>query len=288
MVILAWSRVVVQRHTFAEVAIWSIGGFIEHQRLPCVGRLTTGDFMVNITRNVYKLFLMLAVVGGMPLAVYAADEAKGGAMDSFKLLDKARSGALFYDGTIDFSKYDKVLLFPITRDQAKITERANSGTLKDWKEFDEKEWTKIDGHFDTFAQKIFSESDVFTVVDKPGEGVIAMQFRMLEFMANTDIDDNAAGTMGRSSIRLGNMKIRGILLDATNKRLLAVTESLHSINSGQYEGRDNQVGRNLAWRRSFQRIIDNLHDDMGKLRGLKPVQQAVIPQGKDPAAAKSP
>lgn len=228
--------------------------------------------MANISHNLYKLPLMFLLLACVHVGVAASGSESDGNAEAFKLMENARSGAFFYDSSIDFSKYDKVMLFPITYDQVKIKDDTGHDYLRSWKDFGEAEWKKVANYFDTFAHEKFSRSEVFKLEEKPGEGVVVLQVRMLEFVPHTG---DPVGTVGQSfNLKgLGNMKLQAVLVDSKKKQLLAVVESINSINSGHYTGEDNSVSRNLAWRRSFKRIINNLHDDMEQLRRQKPVEK---------------
>jgi hypothetical protein len=232
--------------------------------------------MANIAHNFNKLLLAFLLLTGLQPAAAAPDV----------LLKDARSGALLYDPAVDFSKYDKVILYPVARDTVKIENAANSEDLKHWDEFGEDEWKKIAERFDASAHKKFNNSNVFTLTEKPGEGVLTIQFRMIEFKPNVkNSRDNALGTVGESHNLegLGTLRLQGVLLDSTDKRLLAVIESLNDISAGKYAGGNVRAASNMAWHKSFQRITGWLHDDMEKLRSLKPVQEAPSPQSGAPA-----
>ncbi len=232
--------------------------------------------MANIAHNFFKLLLILLLSTSLQSHAEEAGSGKGSAVDSFKLLKKARSGVFFYDATVDFSKYDKVIMLPVTRDQAKITAGANPDNLKGWENFDDEDWKDIAGFFDEFARKEFSESDVFKLVEQPGEGVISIEYRLMEFKPNTENSSDDLGTIGDShNLKgLGNIKMQGVLVDSLSKQLLAVIEGLNSINAGHYVEKDSRVTRNKAWRKSFQKVIDNLHKDLEKVRKQKPEKVA--------------
>lgn len=231
--------------------------------------------MIQFINKLFWQLLIFSILTVVHLGAQALDLEDTRKLESFEMMKKAKSGGVFYDASIDFSKYKKAILFPVTYDQIKISAGAKVEYVKSWEEFGEEKWKELAEYFDAAVRKKFGKSKVLALADKPGEDVVAIQIRMTEFIPNTYNTDDPIGTVGQSFnlVGLGNLNIEAVIVDSKSKQLLAVVESLNSINSGRYTGEDNKLYRKLSWRRSFQRIVDHLHYDIKKLKRLKPVKK---------------
>lgn len=223
----------------------------------------------------FKVLSVLLLVTHVQPGICASGEEGDGKWETFIVMKKARSGAFFYDTSVDFSKYSKVMLFPVIFDEVKISAEAKAEYVKSWEAFGEEGWKEVAGYFDASAHKIFSESDVFALEKTPGDDVIIIQSSLVDFTPHVENTDDPTGTVGHSinMSGLGNMSIQTMFLGSKGQQLLVVVKSLSSISTGGHILEDSRISRRLAWRRSFQRVADDLHRDLKKLLRKKPVRK---------------
>lgn len=176
-----------------------------------------------------------------------------------------------------FRQFDKVILFATQFDKLKIVEATDKKTAQSWNKSTWKEMDEICQHLDDFSAKKFREGGEFVPVQRGGTDVLAIQFSLIDFMPYSNRHrDSDLSTVGISSSNsgIGQVTIRGVLANAKTGELVAVIEETLEINSRSsstgnlaavYDG-NSKAAQNLAWRNSFRRFLDNLHDELTRLK----------------------
>lgn len=226
------------------------------------------------------LFFVLMPVSITVLAETGLQKTEGGKLSSkvaselpksnpelFENWEKSKFDVFFYDKSTDFSKYDKVILFPMTFDRMKLSDEAGKEFSESWLDSTFDEMDKICGFFDKFAKKAFKESRHFDVTNTGGDNVLVLEFRMMNFTPTSMRKPNGHGTVGSSSnlLGVGGLTFQTVVAESQSGKLVAVIEDGLIIRSGSYSV-SNKLGRNLAWRQSFQKVISDFHRDLKKLK----------------------
>ena len=209
------------------------------------------------------------------LGVSATDKENDNKWDSFAVMEGSDSGVFFYDKAVNFSNYNKVLLFPANIEGMKISPGARPKYVKSWKNVTNDEWEAIINSFDKVIRKKFSASKNYELSETPDQGVIAIQIRLKKFIPNIRHTDTPMGTIVQSFnlTGLGDLNIQAALMDAKSKQVLVVVESSNFVTSGRYAGEDNKYERKRAWRKTFEKFAYQIHSDMKKLQRLQPVKK---------------
>ncbi|MDO3380611.1 hypothetical protein [Gilvimarinus algae] len=184
-------------------------------------------------------------------------------IENFALWQDSEFSTFFYDTTADFSQYDQAVFFPMTFDRMALTGAGNNEYIASWEKSTFEEMDEICQFFDDYIQKTFKRSDVLQATQRGGPNVLAIEFRMKDFMPTSMRREDALDTVGESRNRLGvgTLTFQAVLVESQTGKLVAVIEDGLEIKSSSYAA-DDRVGRNLAWKRSFQRVVQKLRDDI--------------------------
>lgn len=188
----------------------------------------------------------------------------------FEVWENAYFDRFVYNVQVDFSKYNKVLFFPMTFDRLKITESEgkNKKLVKNWHSLSWDEMDKICGFFDLFAKKKFKNKRVFALSDRGGEDTLAIEFRMSSFRPAVDKNGTSSlNTVGSSSTNsLGVLMFTAVVADSKTGELIAVIEDGIEIGnpSGLFE--NNKTQQNRSWRASFKKVINKFYLSLVKLQ----------------------
>ncbi|MDO3385450.1 hypothetical protein QWI17_06305 [Gilvimarinus sp. SDUM040013] len=187
-------------------------------------------------------------------------------VENFSNWDDSSFSTFFYDTTVNFSQYDQAIFFPMTFDRMELAQTTNDEYLESWSKSSFNEMDKICQFFDDFLMKKFKSSRYITPTLKGGPNVLAIEFRMKDFMPMSMRREDALGTVGSSTnaMGVGILTFQAVLVESQTGRLVAVIEDGMNISSGT-NSVDDRIGRNMAWRRSFRDIVAKLHQDFKML-----------------------
>ena len=195
-----------------------------------------------------------------------ASEMPASKVENFALRENSSFSRFFYDTSADFSRYDKAIFFPLTFDRMALTEHSDPEFRESWNKSSFEEMDEICQFFDDYIIKKFDDSDVLTLTRTGGPDVLAVEFRLKDFMPTSKRREDALDTVGQSTNRLGVgvLTFQAVLVESQSGRLVAVIEDGLEIKAGSYSV-DDRVGRNLAWKRSFQRVITDFYRELDSL-----------------------
>ncbi len=215
-------------------------------------------------------------VGAQTPAPQQTDSAVAKTMPSadvtlFDLWEESSFSTFFYDTTADFSHYNKAIFFPMTFDRMELSDNTDDAYSESWRKSSFNEMDQICQFFDDYIQKKFKDSEYLQPTLQGGPNVLAIEFRMMNFMPTSLRRGDTLDTVGesRNQMGVGTLTFQAVLVESQTGKLVAVIEDGLQISSGSY-AIDNRVGRNLAWKRSFQRIVSKLDEDFQTLHGRSP------------------
>ncbi|MEP7704042.1 hypothetical protein [Paraglaciecola sp. 25GB23A] len=180
-----------------------------------------------------------------------------------------------------FSKYKQVIFFPMQFDRLTIDNSAEQELVDSWSDSNWQEMDQICQYFDDFALKIFSERQGLTPTNQGGENVLAIEFRLINFMPyGKRYQDSSMDTVGVSANKkgTGSITIQVVIADSKTAELLAIIEDGMEVNTGNMTiitgdlslqtQSNNKSSQNYAWRRVFKQWATRLHDDLVRLQNL--------------------
>ncbi|QEY16514.1 DUF3313 family protein [Cellvibrio sp. KY-GH-1] len=151
----------------------------------------------------------------------AAEAAPEGA-SSYSYWNKSRFTKFFVNEKVDFTKYNRVILFPTTFDRLKISEKTKESVAKAWMKSTFEEMNEYCNFFDRAATNKFKQSGSFRLAKKGGENVLAIEIRMMEFHPLT---------ASKKDPNVGTLELQAILADSKTGELVAIIEGRMLINA---------------------------------------------------------
>lgn len=189
-----------------------------------------------------------------------------------KFLKSEKISKFLVENPSDFKKYNNVLIYATQFNNLKISPKTNIAIAKSWNKSSWKEMDEICQDMDVFAHKIFKASKDFTPQKKGSDNALALQIELLEFMPYKErYADADLGTVGTSSSihGLGEVSFRAILANSKTGELVAVVEDtrqLLSATASRISDANSKFAYNMVWRKTFNAFIEELHDDMLRLK----------------------
>ncbi|MGJ8679032.1 hypothetical protein [Paraglaciecola sp.] len=204
------------------------------------------------------------------------------AQSELKVIENSHFDRFVIAEDANFNQFDKVIFFPMQFDRMAINKNADKTLRDSWNDSTWKEMDAICQYFDDFAQKIFAEHDGLSPTNKGGNNVLAVEFRLIDFMPhNKRYKDASLGTVGTSTDEkgVGTITFQAVIAHSQTGDLIAVIEDgmeVNSIGSMNIPGNlslmidsNNKASQNRAWRRVFKRWVSLLHDDLTRLQDTK-------------------
>lgn len=217
-----------------------------------------------------SIFLCLVLLASPLAAGTVAEIMPESNAEDFSNWEDSNFDRFFLNHARDFSRYDALIMFPITFDRMKINENTVEEYSQSWYDSTFDEMDQICTFFDKIAEKEIRASRRFDLTNRGGDNVLAVEFRMKDFMPTSVARGDAIGTVGTSSNQMGvgSLVFQAVLVESQTGNLVAVIEDGIEIRSFTNTVND-RVGRNLAWKRSFQRVVDDFKDDLETLQELQ-------------------
>lgn len=229
-----------------------------------------------------KLFttvLSLAVLSACSVTEQSIPEFTAVPDSNLQQMQDTRFDHFVIDPQADFSKYDKVIFFPTQFDKLTIDEGADNQLTNSWNASTWDEMDKICQFFDDFAQLTFAQKSGLEPTNRGGENVMAIEFRLINFMPYQrryqDADRDTVALRGQRN-GLGSITFQAVVANSKTGELLAVIEDGMELNPGNMlivKGDPNlqvdsasRMAQNVAWRKTFKRIANRLHEDLMRLK----------------------
>lgn len=152
--------------------------------------------------------------------------------DSFINWEKSGFVKFFVNQNVDFSKYNRIIVFPTTFNRLKIAEKATKNAAKSWMNSSFKQMDEYCNYFDYAAKRKFKKSSSFKLTTQGGDNVLAMEIRMMEILPLS---------ASKREPNVGVLKLQAVLVDSKTNELVAVIEDIVPIN-GNYATRHTSYG----------------------------------------------
>jgi beta-lactamase regulating signal transducer with metallopeptidase domain len=152
------------------------------------------------------------------------NETRSNKKETFINWEKSGFVKFFVNQTVDFSKYNQIIVFPTTFDRLKIAEKAKKNAAESWMKSSFKQMDEYCNYFDHAAKYKFKKSSAFKLTNKGGDNVLAMEIRMMEILPIS---------ASKKEPNVGVLKLQAVLVDSKNGELVAVIEDIVPVN-GNY------------------------------------------------------
>ncbi|MCF2949484.1 DUF3313 family protein [Paraglaciecola aquimarina] len=233
--------------------------------------------------RLYSVFLMILISGCAGFGLQPELSVKPLATSELQMVENSNFDRFVIANGQDFQSFNKVIFFAMQFDRLSIDKSADKELRNSWNESSWDEMDAICQHFDDFAAKIFSERDGFAITNQGGEDVLAIEFRLMNFVPYSKrYNDAGLSTVGTSSNEkgVGTITFQAVIANAKTGDLLAVIEDGMEVNAGNRMivtgdlslqiNSNNKASQNRAWRKVFKRWVSLLHEDLTRLQTKNP------------------
>jgi len=193
-------------------------------------------------------------------------------MGNLHKIDNSRADMSYVDPDADFSKYNKILLLPLSMDNVEIRQPDSSGSIsrhssKDW-ELTDKDKLTFQGVFRDSMVKQLQDKGGYTIVDQPGDDVLTIQASLLGIAPNAPKDDNRSRGAGRTytyTEGAGSLSVMVAFGDSESGEVLGLMKDSKSSNS--YWGNNNSVSNLSDVRTMFNSWAISIRNGLDKVHG---------------------
>lgn len=196
-------------------------------------------------------------------------------------MKKTRFSKFLFNENIDFTKYNRAIVFPTTFNRLKISEKTKANVAKAWMNSSFSEMDEYCNYFDNAAMRKFRKSSSFKLTNKGGDSVLAIEIRLMELLPlSTSKREPNVGILG----------LQAVLADSKTGELVAFIEDVLPINGNYSSQRISYTGGGsaaippgesspfavaegsasgsaaLGWAGASDSFARKLHDDMKRLK----------------------
>jgi hypothetical protein len=193
-------------------------------------------------------------------------------MGDLHKVDNSRTDLAYVDPNADFSKYQRIMLMPLSMDNVEIIQpdTSSSGSrIKrgNW-ELTDSDKEKLQDIFHESMTKQLEGKGGYTVVTEVDDDVLQLQAAILTIAPTAAKDDAQSRSIGRSQVYsqgAGSMTVMVALADSETGEVLGLMKDSRASNSHNW-GRNNSVS-NLSdvrimfnnWARGIREALDKVH-----------------------------
>ncbi|WP_052692205.1 hypothetical protein [Teredinibacter purpureus] len=233
------------------------------------GTLGVGNRLYRLHSIGILLFVLSLVIGVAP-ASYAGNE--NTAENIFSVWSGGNFHRFIVNKTIDFSKYDQIIVLPINTKELVISDRARYKIRRNWKSFAEKDMPAINERFLELAALEFSGKSPLLLTDKGGKSVLAVQIIAKEVMPRA-FRDTSLATVGKQSVeQIATLQYQIVLTDTPSRGVVAMIEGdlLVAPRNGKINNRSMHF---RAWERAWENLLEKFNIDLAELQSITPLKE---------------
>jgi hypothetical protein len=240
--------------------------------------------------KLFSLFLVILIAGCAGIDTRPELSVTTLAKSELQVVENTHFDRFVISSEQNFQQYNQVIFFPMQFDRLSVDENADKELRDSWNNSNWDDMDAICQHFDDFAAKIFTERKGFTLTNKGGENVLAVEFRLMNFMPYSKrYKDAGLDTVGTSSNDkgLGTITIQAVIAHSKTGELLAIIEDGMEVNAGNKMivkgdlslqiNSNNKSSQNRAWRKVFKRWASLFHEDLTRLQSTNLIASAKKP-----------
>ena len=185
-------------------------------------------------------------------------------------VDNTAAQLVYVDPTVDFGRYNRILLTPLGLDKVEIIQPDNSSRpyarKRDWALTGEDRAALQADYREAMLQELV-EKGGYALADAPADDVLEIAAMLTELAPNAPKDDNQSRYAGRSRVYTegaGSIAVAVAFADSESGEVLALSKDER--RSTQQWGLNNRVTNRAevrrvfsAWARQIRRGLDQVH-----------------------------
>jgi len=162
-------------------------------------------------------------------------------------------------------KYSKIYYVPMSSADLVLKKSGDRDIDKSWKKATPEDWLNFTSAFDAMVPKHFPNDKIFSLTDKVGSDVLAVQFRLAEYTPRVsrkgEMDLDTIGTQEARSY--GELLIMIMLVDSVTKETIGVASDGISIGGGTgLVKNSNSASQMVGWQRAYEIWLNKLRDQL--------------------------
>ena len=184
-------------------------------------------------------------------------------------VDHTVADLVYVDPAADFSRYNRILLLPLSLDNVEVVQPQNNAPYvhkRDW-ELSDEDRTKLRDSFRAAMTRELVDKGGYTLAEGPGDDVLEVAAMLKEIAPNAPKDDNQSRYSGRSRVYTegaGSMAVSVVFGDSQTGEVLALSKDRRE--SAQQWGLNNSVSNLAEVRRMFAAWARQLRTGLDRLR----------------------
>lgn len=164
-------------------------------------------------------------------------------------------------------KYSKIYYVPMSSKELVLKKSGDRDIDRSWKKLKPEDWLEFTSTFDAMVPEYFPKDKVFSLTDKTGPDVLAVQFRLSEYTPRVlQRGEMDLGTIGTQEARsYGELLIMIMLVDTVTHETIGVASDGISIGGGTgLVKNSNAASQMVGWQRAYEVWLNKLREQLDK------------------------
>jgi len=213
-------------------------------------------------RALAGIFLLLLLNGHA-----SAQEASPSETVDYKFIkiDKSQFNFFALKSKDELKKYSKIYYVPMSSKNLVLKRSGDRDIDRSWKKLKPEDWLEFTSAFDEMVPKHFPSDKDFSITDKVGPDVLAVQFRLAEYTPRVlQRGEMDLGTIGTQEARsYGELLIMIMLVDSVTRETIGVASDGISIGGGTGLAKSsNAASQMVGWQRAYEVWLNKLRTQL--------------------------
>lgn len=170
-------------------------------------------------------------------------------------------------------KYSKIYYVPMSSADLVLKKSGDRDIDRSWKKVTPEEWLSFTTAFDRMVPNYFPNDKNFSLTDKVGDDVLAVQFRLVQYTPRVsrkgEMDLDTIGTQEARSY--GELLIMISLVDSATRETIGVASDGISIGGGTgLVKSSNSASQMVGWQRAYEVWLNKLRDQLESSHAYTP------------------
>ena len=169
----------------------------------------------------------------------------------------------------ELKKYSKIYYVPMSSKNLVLKRSGDRDIDKSWKKLTSEDWLVFTSAFDEMVPKYFPNDKDFSLTDKLGPDVLAVQFRLVEYTPRVlQRGEMDLGTIGTQEARsYGELLIMITFLDSVTRETIGIASDGISIGGGTgLVKSSNAASQMIGWQRAYEIWLNKLRTQLDSSR----------------------
>ncbi len=162
-------------------------------------------------------------------------------------------------------KYSKLYYVPMSSQNLVLKSSGDRDIDRSWKKLKPEDWLEFTSAFDAMVPKYFPDDKKFSLTDKVGPDVLAVQFRLVEYTPRVSRrGEMDLGTIGTQEARsYGEVLIMISLVDSVTHETIGIASDGIAIGGGTGRVKNsNAASQMVGWQKAYEIWLNKLREQL--------------------------